>query len=328
MTEPQAPIAVAVVSWNTRELLRRCLESLKGEVDARTAEVWVVDNGSTDGSIELVREAFPWATLLVPGENLGYGPAVNRVAEQTTNPWIAPANSDLEFRPGALRSLLEAGSRDPGAGAVAPKLLLPDGSVQASIQPFPELWSILLKHLRLYRLSRPLGERLCLSGFWDPDKAQRVDWATGAFLIVRREAYVAVGGFDEGQWMYAEDLDLCWRLRRAGWATRFEPSAVVHHALSVAAEQAFGDREARAAKWMAATYSWMARRRGVPLTWAIAAANLSESGITFGVSSLLSRYAPMRWDPLRRRARTGLRLHRLGLRSPGALARPERVQGP
>ena len=324
MAESQAAIAIAIVSWNTRELLRRCLDSLAAEVEAGTAEVWVVDNGSTDGSFQLVRDHFPWATLLVPGENLGYGPAVNCVAERTTNPWIAPANSDLEFTPGALGTLLRAGARDPGAGAVAPKLLLPDGSVQASIQPFPELWSIVLKHLRLYHLSRKLGERLCLHGFWDPDKPQRVDWATGAFLVVRREAYEAVGGFDEAQWMYAEDLDLCWRLRRAGWATRFEPAAVVHHALSVAAEQAFGDREARAAKWMAATYSWIARRRGVALAWAIATANLSESGITFGVSSALSWYAPTRWGALRQRARSGLYLHRLGLRSRRTLVRPER----
>lgn len=319
-----APIAVAIVSWNTRELLRRCLESLNAEVEAGRADVWVVDNGSTDGSVELVRDEFPWVSLLVPGENLGYGPAVNRVAERTTNPWIAPANSDLEFTPGALGALLGGGARDPGAGAVAPKLLLPDGSVQPSIQPFPGLSSVVLKHLRLYHLSRPLGERLCMRGFWDPDAPQRVDWATGAFLIVRREAYEEVGGFDEGQWMYAEDLDLCWRLRRAGWATRFEPGAVVHHVLSQAAEQAFGDSDARAAWWMAATYSWLARRRGVASTWAIAVVNLSASVIGLGVASALSRRAPARWGPSRQRARSGLRLHRLGLRSRRALVRPER----
>jgi GT2 family glycosyltransferase len=309
------PVAVAVVSWNTRELLRRCLLSLEPEVDAGRAEAWVVDNGSTDGSVELVRDEFPRARLLVPGENLGFGPAVNRVAERTASAWIAPANADIELTPGALEALLEAGAADPGAGAVAPKLLLPDGSVQPSIQPFPELWSTLLKHLRLYHLSRRLGERLCLEGYWEPDRPQRVDWATGAFMIVRREAYEQIGGFDDDQWMYAEDLDLCWRLKRAGWSTRFEPAATVHHALSVAAEQAFGDSEARAAKWTAATYSWLARRRGVVVAWAMACLNLAAAAFE---AVVLERLRP---DAGHARARAGLRLHRLGLRSPSALLR-------
>jgi N-acetylglucosaminyl-diphospho-decaprenol L-rhamnosyltransferase len=309
------PVAVAVVSWNTRELLRRCLISLEPEIQAGRAEAWVVDNGSTDGSAEMVRAEFPRARLLVPDENLGFGPAVNRVAKRTTSAWIAPANADVELAPGALEALLEAGARDSRAGAVAPKLILPDGSVQPSIQPFPELWSTLLKHLRLYRVSRPLGEHLCLEGYWRPDRPQRVAWATGAFLIVRREAYEQIGGFDDEQWMYAEDLDLCWRLRRAGWATRFEPRAVVHHALSVAAEQAFGDSEARAAKWTAATYSWLARRRGVGVAWAMACLNLSAAAFEVAV---LQRLRP---GGAHARARRGLRLHRLGLRSPSTLLR-------
>jgi N-acetylglucosaminyl-diphospho-decaprenol L-rhamnosyltransferase len=315
------PVAVAVVSWNTRELLRRCLLSLEPEIEAGRAEAWVVDNGSTDGSVELVRDEFPRARLLVPGENLGFGPAVNRVAERTASAWIAPANADIELTPGALEALLEAGAADPGAGAVAPKLLLPDGSVQPSIQPFPELWSTLLKHLRVYHLSHRLGEHLCLKGYWNPDQSQRVAWATGAFLIVRREAYERIGGFDDDQWMYAEDLDLCWRLKREGWTTRFEPRAVVHHALSVAAAQAFGDWDARAPRVSAATYSWLARRRGVVVAWLMACLNLSAAAFEVAV---LHRLWPSRASP---RARSGLRLHRLGLRSRKAPLRMERAGG-
>ena len=99
-------MVVAVVSWNTRELLDRCLLALRPEADAGRAEVWVVDNGSQDGSPALVRERHAWARLVEPGENLGYGRAVNLLAERTSSPWIAASNADVALRPGALARLL------------------------------------------------------------------------------------------------------------------------------------------------------------------------------------------------------------------------------
>jgi N-acetylglucosaminyl-diphospho-decaprenol L-rhamnosyltransferase len=96
-----APVAVAVVSWNTRELLAGCLRSLAPEADAGRAEVWVVDNASSDGSPELVRDEFPWAQLVASDENLGFGRAVNAVAERTESDWIAPANADA--KPSSMR---------------------------------------------------------------------------------------------------------------------------------------------------------------------------------------------------------------------------------
>src|SRR2546421_8493025 len=109
-------VAIAVVSWNTRDLLRRCLRSLAAEVDAGRAEVWVVDNGSRDGSAAMVGNEFGWAKLLAQDSNVGFGAAVNLVAERTDTPWIACANADTELTPGALEQLLEAGVRDPRAG--------------------------------------------------------------------------------------------------------------------------------------------------------------------------------------------------------------------
>jgi N-acetylglucosaminyl-diphospho-decaprenol L-rhamnosyltransferase len=125
-------VAVAVVSWNTRELLRGSLESLRPDADAGLAEVWVVDNASSDGSAEMVRSDFGWTRLLPLDENVGFGAAVNRVATQTGAAWIAPANADVAVEPGALRALVEAGERDAAAGAVAPRLILPDGATQHS----------------------------------------------------------------------------------------------------------------------------------------------------------------------------------------------------
>jgi len=253
-------VAVAVVSWNTRELLRACLESLRADADAGRAEVWVVDNASTDGSPELVRESFEWVRLVEAGENLGFGAAVNVVAERSTAPWIAPANADVALEPGALERLLATGAEHPRAGAVAPRLVLPDGATQHSVYAFPTVRFTAAYNLGLARVVPGLGERLCLLGEWDPARPRWVDWAVGAFLVVRREAWDGAGGFDPAQWMYAEDLDLGWRLARMGWRTRYEPRARVRHAESAATRQAWGEAGVR--RRQAATYDWMLRRRG------------------------------------------------------------------
>jgi N-acetylglucosaminyl-diphospho-decaprenol L-rhamnosyltransferase len=223
---PGAPVTVVVVSWNTRDLLARCLESLAPEAARNRADVWVVDNASNDGSPDLVRERFNWAHLIASSENLGFGRAVNLVARQASSEWLAVANADIAVRPGALEMLLEAGSRDPAAGAIAPRLLLPDGTTQHSVFGFPTIPYAIILATRVYRFSTTIGDRLAFLGQWDNTRARRVPWAVAAFLLLRRTAWDEVGGFDERQWMYAEDLDLGWRLRQAGWATRYEPRAV------------------------------------------------------------------------------------------------------
>jgi len=292
----ETTVAIAVVSWNTRELLDACLASMRDDVERGFAEVWVVDNGSTDGSTEMVRERHPWVHLLVPESNLGYGAAVNEVARHTTSRWVAPSNSDIELAPGALGDLVAAAERaGTRTGVAGPRLILPDGSTQQGVQPFPGVTDALLRNLWAYKLSRRIGERLRLVGYWDPSQAASVDWVTGAFFLVRRDAWDATSGFDEAQWMYAEDLDLCWRVRRAGWDVRYEPSARVHHALSVAAEKAFGDADQRTARIMRADYAWLARRRGMSTAWAIAATSIGTLGARTGLLWLLGRLAPGRF---------------------------------
>jgi GT2 family glycosyltransferase len=289
-----ADVAVAIVSWNTRDLLRECLRSFEG-LDA--AEVWVVDNASSDSSAEMVRDEFPWVRLQALDENLGFGPAVNLVASQSSAPWIAPANADVGLRPGALTELLLAGERYPRAGVLAPRLELPSGEAQHSVYAFPTVRFTALFNLGLHTRWRALGDRLCLEGFWDPERARDVDWAIGAFLLVRRTAWNAAGGFDAQQWMYAEDLDLGWRVARAGFTTRYVPSARVLHHASAATTQAWGDE--RTARWLRSTYSWMLRRRGVVRTRATAAINV----VGAYTRAVLRRSAYFRmWGGLHRRA--------------------------
>lgn len=303
-------VTVAVVSWNTRDLLESCLNSL-AEL-APTAEVAVVDNGSTDGSQELVRSRFPSVTLLEPGRNLGFGTAINLAAGQTDAPWLIAANADTTVEGGAIEHLLESARRHPEAGIIAPKLVLDDGTAQHSVHPFPMLAVAAAVSLGLHQASRRLGDRICMPGTWDPDRARAVDWAHGAFLLIRREAFDAIGGFDQRQWMYAEDLDIGWRMRRAGWSTIYEPSARVRHAVSASAKQAFDDRELRQSR---AAYAWMARSQGLPRTRAYAALSLAGAIARIALVRLPARLSPRRYGASLARARRWKLLHSVGLGS-------------
>jgi GT2 family glycosyltransferase len=311
---PAAPsVVVAVVSWNTRELLAACLRSLASDAEAGRAEVWVVDNASSDGSPDMVEAEFLWVRLVRSAENLGFGRAVNLVSRRTRSAWVAAANADIRLEPETLSVLIEAGARDPAAGVVAPMLVLRDGTIQPSLQPFPTLLDAALLRLRIYRLSRRIGRRLYLRAYRDPAEGGVVDWAAGAFLLVRRDAFDQVGGFDDEQWLYAEDLDLAWRLSRAGWRTRYEPRAIVHHEESAATRAVWGD--ALTAKWLGATYSWVARRQGMARVRRLAGFNMAMSIIEWILFSTLARASSSpRWPQKRESARAGIHLHRLGLR--------------
>lgn len=282
-----APVVVAVVSWNTRDLLDRCLRALRPDAEAGRAEVWVVDNGSADGSPALVRERHPWARLVEPGENLGYGRAVNLVAERTASPWLAASNADVALRPGALERLLAAGEADPGAGILAPRLVLPDGSTQHSVWPFPTALVHLMANLGPRLAPRAAGDRLALRGMWDPDRPRRVPWAVGAFLLIRRRAWDAIGGFDAGQWMSAEDVDFGWRAQAAGWATRYVPAAVADHEESAATGQRWGDD--LPIHWQRCSYSWIRRRIGRRRAVTVGLINLAGATVRLAAYALVAR---------------------------------------
>ena len=303
-------VTVAVVSWNTRERLSRCLHSLAREHESGSAAIWVVDNRSTDGSPDLVREQFPWATLVEPGENIGFGAAVNLVAAKSSGEWIVPANADTAVAPGALATMLATGAENPRAAVIAPRLVLDDGATQHSVHPFPTVPFTIAFNLGLPRVIPGLADQLCLEGRWDSERSRDVPWAIGALLLIRRRAFDQVDGFDERHWMYAEDLDLGWRLVRAGWVTRYEPRAIVRHAGGAATSLAFGD--GRRARFMVETYAWMKRERGTPRARAVAAINFAGAAVRLAGAALLAPISP------RARARVAdlrswLEAHRQGL---------------
>lgn len=312
-----AAVTVAIVSWNTRDLLRECLTSLRHASEEGIAEVWVLDNASTDGSPAMVGREFPWVSLVESPENLGFGRGVNEIARRTKSAWLAPANADLRVSPAAIRALLEAGRSHPRAGLLAPQLVMPNGETQHSVHAFPTPSLAFLFGFGVYRVVPGLGRRLCIEGHWDHEEPRFVPWAHGAFLLVRREAFDEIGGFDPEQWMYAEDLDLAWRAKHAGWRTWYEPAAEIHHEVSAAAVKAFGSE--RMERYMAATYAWMARRRGIAVTWIFALTSIVASTVRWARLRVLSVAGVP--DAAKRATgiRAYMRVHAHGLRSRRAL---------
>jgi GT2 family glycosyltransferase len=309
-------VTAAVVSWNTRDLLLRCLASLEPEAGAGRVEVVVIDNASSDSSADAARAFAPWVRVLEPGGNLGFGRAVNLVAAETRSEWLLAANADVALEPGALDALERAGS-EPRVGCVAPRLVLPDGTTEHSVYPFPTLRFTAAFNLGLHRIDPHAGERLCLEGYWDPDRPRTVPWAIGACLLLRRRAFEEAGGFDARQWMFAEDLDLGWRLRDRGWVTRYEPLARVLHSSGAATGPAFGSR--RAARFMAATYAMLARRRGRATALLTGALNVGGAAARLAWMAPLALLLPRWREPAADNARW-LRAHVAGLRTLDRLA--------
>jgi len=225
------PAAVAIVNYNTRDHLRKCLETV---LPQRPAEIVVVDNDSSDGSVEMMREIFPHVRL-IQAENRGYGAAANRAFAASSAPYVLLLNTDTLLRPGALEALVEYLGDNPRAGVVGPRLLNPDGSLQPSCFPFPSPLNVLLVGATLGRiLFRPIPvfrERFLRT--WSHDRARVVPWVRGAAVCFRRDALRAVDGFDETFFLYFEETDLSYRMAEAGWETHFAPVTDVVHACEI-----------------------------------------------------------------------------------------------
>jgi N-acetylglucosaminyl-diphospho-decaprenol L-rhamnosyltransferase len=227
---PSIDVSVVIVSWNTRDLLLRCLESLKAEA-ARSrlyVEVFVVDNASADGSVEAVNENFPDVTVLAQSENLGFAAANNLAIDQATGTALLLLNPDTEMRPGSLRTLWTTLHAGQHVGLVAPILLNPDGSLQSAGYRFPGLTQTILDIFPLHPYLMESG----LNGRFDRGDGLspfEIDHPLGACMLVRREVIDAIGGLDNSFYMYSEEIDWCQRIKSAGWTILMAPAAEVTH---------------------------------------------------------------------------------------------------
>ncbi len=230
MSDEEAPdISVAVVSYNTRDLLRACLRSLQArQAEGEAAlEVIVADNGSRDGSAEMVRAEFPAVRLVEAGGNVGFGRANNAALQGARGRCVCLVNSDAEVLPGALSASLAYLDAHPDVGLAGGQLLWPDGRLQTSWGDDPTLAGVFREQTFLGVLP---GELRRAAPGPLANGPRDVDQVCGAFMLIRGEAWRQVGGFDPHYFMYNEDVDLNVRLRRAGWRVVFLPDArITHH---------------------------------------------------------------------------------------------------
>lgn len=225
-------LSVIIVNWNVRDLLRRCLASMP-EPGTRNLELEtiVVDNASSDGSLEMLRAEFPQVHVIANERNLGFTRGNNQGLAASRGRYVLFLNPDTEVVGDALATMVGYMDTHPAVGALGPQLRYPDGSVQSSRRRFPTLTTALFEStlLELWWPGNLWARRYRLADRPD-DVAQEVDWVVGACLLARREVLEQVGGFDEGFFMYSEEMDLCRRIRDVGWRIAYVPEAqVIHH---------------------------------------------------------------------------------------------------
>lgn len=220
-------LSVVIVNWNTSGLLAECIRAIEFGAASVLHDIWVVDNGSRDDSVAMLRRDFPHVHVIESQINLGFAGANNLAMRHSNGRYLLLLNTDAIVTPGSILALLDLVERTPRAGIVGAHLLNPDGSFQASYTNFPTLWQEFL-------ILSTIGRRL--RGPWYPSHGpeeakgpQCVDYVEGACMLVRRDALEDVGGLDEGYFMYAEEVDWCKRMAGGGWEVWYQPAAKVVH---------------------------------------------------------------------------------------------------
>ncbi len=220
-------LSLIIVNWNTGELLSQCLDSIYMDPERVEAfEVWVVDNASTDGSAQAALEKYPQTKLIQNRQNPGFAAANNQAIRQAQGEYLLLLNPDAILYPGAARTMLDFLIHNPPVGAVGPRLLNPDQTLQFSCSPEPTLSR---EFKRLFHLAGVRPDGYYAMDTWDITKPRPVDVLLGACILVRRQALEDVGLFEEAYFMYSEEVDLCRRLRQKGWGVYWMPAAQVIH---------------------------------------------------------------------------------------------------
>ena len=235
-------LSIVIVNWNTRDLLAHCLASIYDTASGLDFETIVVDNGSSDDSMTMVREQFPRTHIIANSDNVGFARANNQAIALCQGRYVLLLNSDTQVLPGSLDGIVRFMDDHPAAGAAGVRLLNPDGSFQASHSPFPTLWQECL-------MLTGLGRLLVCSTYpsFGPELEkgpQKVDYVEGACLLVRREVIEQVGGLDECIFMYAEEVDWCYRFVQAGWEVWYLPQVTIVHVGGQSSKQRQGRMEA------------------------------------------------------------------------------------
>lgn len=232
-------VSVIIVNWNTKKHLRVCLESLYSQTEGIEFEVIVVDNGSDDGSTEIVKNEFPEVVLIPNSENKGYAAANNQGIAIAKGRHILLLNSDTLVLDNVVDKVVKFADKHDKVAVVGCRILNPDKSLQPSCFMFPSILNLFLSSFYLYHLfpnNKFFGrERL---SWWDWRECREVDVVAGCFMLVKREAIEQVGMMDDCYFMYFEESDWCYRFKKAGWKILFTPGAEIIHLGGASTRQA------------------------------------------------------------------------------------------
>lgn len=317
-------VSAMIVNWNTCDLLAACLDSLRGAEPDGYVQTIVVDNGSSDGSLAMLRSRGDELELVANDANLGFTAATNQAFERSAAPYVLMLNSDTVVSPGAISGCVQRLEQSPGVAAVGCRVLNPDGSHQSSAFRFPDLRGIALTALYLPQAfpDHPgLNWPRYGNGLWD--EPHEVDVVMGGFLLARRDALEHGPLLDEGFWMYGEEIDLCRRLAERGHRVLYDPGQIITHAHG-------GSGKAPGLS----AWSEMAKRRGVlrflwkwrpaPIAWlanAIMLVGLAPRMLGWGLADTFDRLRGHP-DPGRRHRLGVATFHLEALIKPSAMNRP------
>ncbi|MBM3502040.1 MAG: glycosyltransferase family 2 protein [Armatimonadetes bacterium] len=237
---PRAPrLSVCIVSWNCRDDLVACLASLADAAPGPGTEVLLVDNASTDDTVDVVETRFPRVRVIPNARNRGFAAATNQALAEASGEYLLLLNPDTVVPAGALRELVAFAEAHPEAGIVAPKLLNPDGSLQPSCRRFPTPTAALFRHTLLGRLfPRNRWSSEYVMADWGHEEPREVDWVSGACLMVRRDLYEEIGPLDEEFFWGSEDVDYCYRTHRAGRKVLYTPAPAIMHRIGASTNKA------------------------------------------------------------------------------------------
>ena len=225
----QTELGVVIVNYNAGEHLLHCVDSLYTHAGDATLQLVVVDNASRDGSAERLARRHEGVTLVRNAENRGFAAAANQGIRSVISPYVFVVNPDAEISAGTLGGLVKLAEDRPRAGAIGPLVRDPDGSLYPSARKVPTI-SEAVGHAFLHPFSPDNRfSRAYTMADWDRSSERDVSWVSGSCVLLRRAALEQIGLFDEGYFMYAEDADLCTRLRMSGWSVLFTPELEVTH---------------------------------------------------------------------------------------------------
>jgi len=223
-------LSIVIVNWNTKDITCQCLKSVYQQTAGLNYEVIVVDNASSDGSVEQIRQDYPSVKLVTNDENRGFATANNQGMKIAKGRYVLLLNSDTVVLDNALDKIVAFADKQADAGIIGCRILNPDMTLQRSCFQFPSLLNMIISVSYLNKLfpnSKLWGrERMT---WWGYEDQREVDVVMGAFMLAQREVYEKIGGMDEAFFMYGEETDWCWRAKKAGWNIVFTPDAQIIH---------------------------------------------------------------------------------------------------